>query len=155
MLAQSFTSNRLQEFITHFNRFNLRHVRLAYGLAVLITGVVGLAAFVVFLSAAVGEVNTAEAIHLNTEQRMHMQRATLLLSVLSTSDGNGSQDSLRTELGERLRLIEEDHAAFIQSQPSNALPDEVVSIYFGPANRLDESAGTVHGTGSANGGWVG
>ncbi|HUN07377.1 MAG TPA: ATP-binding protein [Aggregatilineales bacterium] len=138
MLAQSFTSNSLQDFITYFNRFNLRHVRLAYGLAVLITGVVGLVAFVVLVLAAVGEVNTAEAIHLNTEQRMHMQRATLLMSVLSTSEQNGSQDSLRTELGERLRLIEEDHAAFVQSQPSNALPDEVVSIYFGPANRLDD-----------------
>jgi PAS domain S-box-containing protein len=137
MFARSIFGGGLQQFIAFINRFNLRHVRLAYGLAVLITGAVGLLAFGVLLSAGVGEVNTAEAIRLNTEQRMHMQRATLLMSVLSTSEENGSQDSLRTELRERLRLIETDHAVFIQSHPSNVLPTEVVSIYFGPANRLD------------------
>ncbi len=138
MFAQTFPGSGFQQFIAFVNRFNVRHIRLAYGLAVLITGGVGFLAFLVLLSAAVGEVNIAEAIRLNTEQRMHMQRATLLLSVLSTSEENGSKDSLRTELDERLRLIEEGHTAFIQAQLSNALPTEVASIYFGPANGLDQ-----------------
>lgn len=137
MVAQTFPASGLRRFIFLINRFNVQHVRLAYGLAVLIIGGMGILAFLTLLSAAVGEVNTAEAIRLNTEQRMHMQRATLLISILLTSEENGSQDALRTELGERLRLIEEDHAVFIQSHPSNALPPEVASIYFGPANGLD------------------
>ncbi len=137
MFAQTFPGSGLEQFIAFINRFNVRHIRLAYGLALLITGVMGILAFLVLLSASAEELNIAEAIRLNTEQRMHMQRATLLLSVLSTSEENGSQDAVRTELDERLRLIEEDYAAFIQAQPSNVLPTEVASIYFDPANGLD------------------
>jgi len=137
MVAQTFAASGLRRFIFLINRFSVQHVRLAYGLAVLIIGGMGILAFLTLLSAAVGEVNTAEAIRLNTEQRMHMQRATLLISILLTSEENGSQDALRTELGDRLRLIEEDHIVFMEAHSSNILPTEVASIYFGPANGLD------------------
>lgn len=138
MVAQTFPASGLRRFIFLINRFNVRHVRLAYGLAVLIIGGMGILAFLTLLFAAGDELNTAEAIRLNTEQRMHMQRATLLISILLTSEQTESQGALRTELGERLHLIEEDHAAFIQSQPAHVVPAEVSSIYFGPANGLDQ-----------------
>lgn len=133
MFAQTSPGSGSQQFIFLINRFNVQHVWLAYGLAVLITGVVGLVAFGVFLMASAQELHIAEAIRLNTDQRMYMQRATLLMNLLSTEP----REAFRSELIEQLRFIEQDRAIFVQESQSYMVPAEVVTTYSERLNVLD------------------
>lgn len=116
--------------------FQRRRIRLTYLVSLLVTTLVGVFALVTLTQAAELQLRTADAIRLNTEQRANMQRVTRLLSLMAGGAQTMDSDALRTELSERLVLIEQNHDAFVQNHPRTELPAEVDELYFGLSGSL-------------------
>lgn len=105
-------------------------------MSLLVTALVAVFVLVTLTQAAEAQLRTADAIRLNTEQRVNLQRVTLLLSLLVGSEQDAQNDTLLTELNERLDSIERNHTAFVQSHPPSDLPREAADLYFGPSGSL-------------------
>jgi PAS domain S-box-containing protein len=122
--------------------YKLKHIRTAYLSAVAINALLGLLAVLLMMKAASTEKDTLNAIQLNTNQQLQLQRITLLLTLLTHTSNPYEHASLHQELSGRLDQLETLHAAFVEQSTFEALPHEIDRLYFAPQTGMLDQLGS-------------